>query len=423
MNVLVNPARLSGKVDAISSKSYVHRLLICAALADRETNIKIKGMSEDILATIHCLKAMGCGIDSNLKVTPINEPADTSVVLNCGESGSTARFLLPLVSYLFDSFTLTGEGKLPSRPFSPLCRALEKAGCSFSGDRLPLDGRGKIKAGDFYIEGDISSQFISGLLFVLPLLDGDSRIVLTSPLESAAYVDITIEVLKLFGINAEPFDHGFKVKGNQSYRSPGEVTAEGDWSNMAFFLCMGALGGSVKVSGLSKHSAQGDKGVIDVLKRFGVETVFTEDLSSATGSVSAETAFEMRGTEIDASPIPDLIPVLSVVASVSSGKTRIFNAKRLRLKESDRIESTYNMLSSLGADISITEDGLLIRGKEKLNGGTVDAAGDHRIVMSAAVAASVCENPVKIIGAEAVNKSYPSFFEDLKSIGGSCDVV
>ena len=227
----IMPSRLSGTLNAISSKSFAHRLLICAALADRPTSISLNGLSDDISATIRCLKAMGCRIetrDIGLLAEPLHEPRVSSVVLDCGESGSTARFLLPLAAHLFDSFTLTGSGRLPGRPFSPLCKALADAGCSFDGDTLPLTGTGKIRPGEFLIEGGVSSQFISGLLFALPLLDGDSSVALTTPLQSAAYVDMTIEVLALLGIEIERRGWGFRVRGNQRCRSPGEAQAEGD---------------------------------------------------------------------------------------------------------------------------------------------------------------------------------------------------
>jgi 3-phosphoshikimate 1-carboxyvinyltransferase len=289
---------------------------------------------------------------------------------------------------------------------------LSGAGCTFSGNTLPLSGTGRIRAGNFSIAGNVSSQFISGLLFVLPLLNVDSRVILTTPLESAAYVDMTIEVLRLFGIKIEKGKNEFRVTGNQAYISGGNVRAEGDWSNAAFFLCAGAMAGNVTVSGLSPHSAQGDREVINILARFGAET----------GECSARSK-PLRAIEIDAAQIPDLVPALAVTASAAKGVTRIYNAGRLRIKESDRIQSTFNLLSALGADAEMTSDGLVIRGKEKLRGGVVDGAGDHRIVMAAAQASCVCETPVLVKGGEAVNKSYPSFVEDFRSLGGVADVV
>ena len=446
MDIRITPSRLSGTLDAVSSKAFVHRLLICSALAEKETSINFNGMSDDIAATIRCLEAMGSSIKTErtaLIVTPIMEKRESSVILQCGESGSTARFVLPLAAHFFDSFTLTGEGRLPRRPFAPLCDALTNVGCKFDSDQLPMTVTGRIKSGNFQIAGNISSQFISGLLFVLPLLGEGSTITVTTPLESEGYVEMTIEVLSLFGIAVEKKDsspppqdssenldgsppdpvmesHVFRINGNRRYDSPGFATAESDWSNAAFFLCMGALGhlhrgGDISLRGLSMISEQGDKKIIEILNSFGAK--------AEGGTLTTARPGVLRGINIDAAHIPDLVPTLSVIAAVSEGTTRIFNAQRLRLKESDRIHSTYHMLSSLGADVHTTDDGLVIRGKRKLQGGIVDGAGDHRIVMAAATAACACEKPVVIKGFGAVNKSYPSFFGNLKTLGGVIDVV
>ncbi|MCL2190844.1 MAG: 3-phosphoshikimate 1-carboxyvinyltransferase [Treponema sp.] len=418
-------------MDAISSKSFVHRLLICAALSHKETTIRLNGTCEDILSTVRCIEAMGGSVKvgrRELIVTPMKRLPDEAskappspVVLSCGESGATARFVLPLAAYFFDSFKLVGEGKLPYRPFAPLCKALAGAGCKFDGDMLPIVGTGGIKSGKFEIAGNVSSQFISGLMFLLPLLDADSSITITTPLESAGYVSMTAEVIALFGIAIEKQGNTLRVTGNRRYDSPGTATAEGDWSNAAFFLCMGALGGSVdssiSLNGLYMRSEQGDKEVVEILRRFGatVEIGKNDVVKVSSGA--------LHGIDIDAAQIPDLIPTLAVVASVAEGETRIFNAQRLRLKESDRIRSVFGLLSSLGGDVETTDDGLLIRGKKRLNGGIVDGAGDHRIVMAAATASCVCENPVVIKGFGAVNKSYPSFFGNFKLLGGVADVV
>ena len=436
MDIRITPTRLSGTMEAISSKSFVHRLLICAALSHKETTIHMNGTCEDIFSTVRCIEAMGGSVQADRKkmiVTPFNRvPADAStskaqaapIVLRCGESGATARFMLPLAAYFFNNFKLIGEGKLPHRPFAPLCRALSSAGCRFDSETLPIVGTGGIKTGNFEIAGNVSSQFISGLMFLLPLLDADSSITITTPMESAGYVGMTAEIIALFGIAVEKKDNTFRVIGNRRYDSPGVATAEGDWSNAAFFLCMGALGGvlhgdmesAITMEGLYMPSEQGDKAVVEILRRFGAKVNVKGD------SVVTVSGGELRATDIDASQIPDLIPVLAVVASVAEGTTRVFNGKRLRLKESDRIQSTFDLLSKLGADIEIVEDGLLIHGRKKLNGGTVDGAGDHRIVMAAATASYVCENQVVIKGFGAVNKSYPSFFGNFKLLGGVADV-
>ena len=445
MDIKIIPKRLSGTIAAIPSKAFAHRLLIAAALSDKPGLVQIGKLSEDIEATMRCIEAMGAGVafetdmgacNNSLTITPIPKTRAAALMLNCGESGSTARFLLPLAAHLFDSFEMTGEGKLKSRPFYPICRTLSDSGYEFFGGALPttlpLSGRGKLQAGDFFIEGNISSQFISGLLFALPLLGAQSRINITTPLESAPYVDMTISVLRLYGIVIQKTAFGFSVPGNQKYHSPGALTVEGDWSNAAFFLCMGALGGPVSVTGLAPGSTQGDKEVLEILGRFGYvaatmqNTVTTEGAvtlcdqttQNASSPQNAGSGGRPKEIEIDASQIPDLIPVLAAVASVSNTHTRICNTSRLRLKESDRIQSTFDMLSALGANIRLDGDDMIIYGREKLRGGEVDGAKDHRIVMAAATAACACENPVVIRGAEAVGKSYPGFFEDYKALGG-----
>jgi len=429
MDIKITPSQVSGTLDVISSKSLVHRLLICAALSGKDTCINLNGISDDILSTVRCLEVMGSSVKierRKLLVTPLKKPLPdappSSVAFHCGESGTTARFILPLAAHFFDKYTLTGDGKLPQRPFAPLCEALRSVGCVFDNNRLPMTGTGRVSKGKFKIAGNISSQFISGLLLLLPLLDSESRVKVTTPLESDGYVQMTIEAMALFGIAVEKDKASYYISGNRRYDSPGTVTAEGDWSNAAFFMCMSALrgphhAGEISLRGLSMRSDQGDKEIVELLRRFGatVNTAGEEGITVKAGT--------LRGIDIDASQIPDLVPPLSVVASVAEGETKIYNARRLRLKESDRILSTSAMLSALGADVRTTEDGLIIRGKEKLRGGIVDGAGDHRIVMSAAAASCLCESPVVIKGFMAVNKSYPGFFGDFKTMGGVADVL
>jgi len=416
VDVRIAPSGVSGAVNAVPSKSAAHRLLVCAALSNEVTHIGIGAFGDDVLATVRCLRAMGHGVAETAGDLCVSLRAERGgfVELDCGESGTTARFLLPVAACLFDGFAMTGRGRLPWRPFTPLVEALAKAGCRFDGGALPLKCSGRIRPGDFEIPGGVSSQFVSGLLLALPLLSGDSRVIVTGALESAGYVEMTIDAMALFGVGVERHGNVFCVKGNQRYVSPETVAVEGDWSSAAFFFCMGALGGpvSVSVSGLPAHSRQGDWEILDVLRRFGARV----DGNAVGGGM-------LRGTDVDAAQIPDLVPALAAVASVASGRTRVFNARRLRDKESDRIKSTADMLRALGGDVEATDDGLLINGKKSLRGGAVAGAGDHRIVMAAAVASCACENPVVIEGCEAVGKSYPGFFDDFRSLGGIADVV
>ncbi len=424
MTVKVTPSPLKGRLRAISSKSCAHRALIAAGLADKATTITLNILSEDIVATMNCLKAMGCTIrqeEANGLIRLLVEPMDANksrepFVLDCNESGSTARFLLPVAASVAPQFTMTGKGKLPTRPLTPLRREMEQKGCTFQGEAMPFTVTGALQPGEYRMEGNVSSQFISGLLFALPLLAGDSRIVLTSPLESAPYVDITLETLAQFGVAIEKEANGFLVKGGQCYVSPELLDIQGDWSNGAFVLAMGAVGGDVTLTGLRPDASQGDKAIVPLLEAFGANVTAQQDAFTVKQA-------PLTGITIDVAQIPDLVPCLASVAALSKGETRIINGSRLKIKESNRIQTTHDALTALGADITMTDDGLIIRGKEKLAGGEAQGYGDHRIVMALAIAASGCANPVVIHGAEAVNKSYPGFFEDLQLMGGVVDHV
>ena len=391
MRAVLTPAPLRGEIRAIASKSQAHRLLICAALADGPTRIVCRERSEDIDATAACLRALGAQIDwadGEFSVEPLNTPRQDAV-LDCGESGSTLRFLLPVVCALGVRATLQLHGRLPQRPLEPLWTELIDHGALLS--RLP-DGSirtgGWLKGRDFTIAANVSSQFISGLLFCLPLLGGGS-VWLTGTLESASYIDMTCDALRTFGLHVSGRSASLTVSPGR-YHSPGRVEVEGDWSNAAFWLCAG-----VGCTGLNPASAQGDRAVTEAIA-----------------------AIRAGGAAIDAKNIPDLVPVLSVLAALTPGTTTFYHAQRLRLKESDRIAATCAMLTALGAEARPTEDGLQVTGARQLPGGTVDSAGDHRIAMSAAVAAAGCTGPVIVEGAQAVRKSYPAFWQDYAALGG-----
>lgn len=398
MNVKIMPSALSGRIEAIPSKSAAHRLLICAALADKETKIYCPALSKDIEATAECLRALGADIDysgGSFAVRPIESPAEDAL-LDCGESGSTLRFLLPVICALGAGARVKMHGRLPQRPLSPLWEELVAHGaklCRPEEDIISISGR--ITAGDYSIRADISSQYISGLLFALPLLGGKSRLRLEGNIESAGYIHMTRQAQQSFGLNI-PFDgESFDIAESAAYRSPGNVQVEGDWSNAAFWLVANALsGGGLELSGLWDDSLQGDKEVVYIINEI-----------------------RKGNAGIDVKNVPDLVPVLSVLAAVSPGKTEFINAGRLRIKESDRIASVCRMLSALGARCEEKAEGITVYGGS-LRGGTVDAENDHRIAMSAAVAAIACSEPVSILGAEAVNKSYPAFFEDYSKLGG-----
>ena len=399
MNITVYPSSISGTVTAPPSKSHVHRLLIAAALCEAETGIHCPGENEDIAATVRCLRALDTRTWIERKndwfsvkrdFPPFSFPCDS--ILDCGESGSTLRFLLPLCACGKGKTLITGQGRLPSRPNGPLLTALRSHGAVIEGDFLPLTARGGLQAGDFALPGNVSSQYFTGLLFALPLLDGDSTLTYTSPLESMPYVDLTLSVLRQFGVQIETIENGWIVPGNQQYTSPGTVEAEGDWSAAAFWIGANLLNNTVTVHGLNQSSCQGDKAIESLLTQIG--------------------------GKIDVTDTPDLMPILAAVAAALPGKeTRIIGAARLRLKESDRISAMEQTIRALGGKAEELPDGLVIHGM-KLTGGTVDGQNDHRVVMGAAVAATACAGPVTILGAEAVNKSYPHFWRDYEALGG-----
>ncbi|MBE5762109.1 MAG: 3-phosphoshikimate 1-carboxyvinyltransferase [Clostridiales bacterium] len=416
MDIRIKPKALSGKLTAIPSKSAAHRILILAALCDKPTKLIIGGSSQDIDATVNCLISMGAGIEKcedGLWVEPIK--LKEYPMLDCGESGSTFRFMLPVASAICQKAYFEGRGRLPDRPIGELKKALSAHGMDFSSDRLPFEISGRLSSGVYELPGNISSQYVTGLLMALPLLKEDSEIVLTSPLESKAYVDMTLTALELFNIKVDVAEGRYFIKGGQKFVSPGEIYVEGDWSNAAAMLAFGALGNGISVAGLDMNSAQGDKAILDLLNRFGANTGFADGFAYAKPG-------ELKGCTVDINETPDLLPVLAAVAACAKGETRFINAQRLKLKESDRLITTADMLKSLGIKAEALDDELIVFGGEP-NGGSVSGFGDHRLVMAAAVLSSRCKTDVMISGAQAINKSYPTFFDDIKKAGGSLDVI
>ena len=402
-------------VRAISSKSEAHRALICASLSDSETKIICTDTNADIDATASCLSSLGARIrrvDDGFVVSPISQ-VPTHAVLDANESGSTLRFLLPLVASLGADCEFIMRGRLASRPLSPLYELLCENGVSLSeAGRSPLSLSGRLPSGEYTLAANISSQYVSGMLFALSVACGRSILRLSGKVESAPYILMTLDTLKSFGADIE-FDENngiFYINGKRRLVSPSSFEVGGDWSNAAFMLVAGVIGSrALTVSNLDVQSHQGDRAIIDVLRKMGADIVFENGNFTARPS-------RLRGIRIDASDIPDLVPILSVAASVAEGETVIYNAQRLRLKESDRIESVCSTLLSLGACIRATEDGMVIFGKERLEGGEVDSFNDHRIAMSAAVASLVCDGAVTVSRFEAINKSFPSFLDNFESL-------
>lgn len=392
MDITIIPGKLSGSVTAIPSKSQAHRLLICAAFADAPTLLHCPETNRDIEATAGCLNALGADIvrtETGYEVTPVSQLPERAV-LNCHDSGSTLRFMLPLAGALGVDTTFLLEGRLPQRPLSPLWEEMERMGCSLSRPTAnTIRCQGQLRAGEYTIDGSISSQFITGLLLAASRIHGVSRIQLTGKVESKPYITMTQRAMALFGLDTSDFI----VKGGRPYLSPSELTVEGDWSNGAFFLAATALGNDVLTENLSPDSPQGDRAAAELLP-----------------------ALEQNVT-ISAADIPDLVPILSVVAACKQGAV-FTDIQRLRLKESDRVASVIAMLENLGGHAEATEDTLNVY-PTGLVGGTVDSVNDHRIAMSAAIAATVCKDPVTILGAECVKKSYPHFWTEYARLGGS----
>ena len=351
MQVRINPTKPNGTVSAIASKSDAHRAIICAALSDCDTNISISHISKDIEATLNCIKEMGADVTKNdnvYEITPIKEQRENPV-LDCNESGSTLRFLLPVLSVLGKGATFVGAGRLPERPMGLIIDLLKAHGNDFSAKSLPITVFGKTLPGTFSIAGNVSSQFISGLLFALPLLSKESKIRLTSPLESSAYVDMTIKTLKRFGADVSFNGNEYSVAPIGTYHSPKQYFVEGDWSNAAFFMALGALKGSVTVRNLNLDSDQSDKQILDVLKLAGVDVHVAQDEITVSKS-------PIKPFDFDVSQCPDLFPVMSILACGAQGKITLYNARRLRMKESDRIKTTKELILNLGGKAEETED-------------------------------------------------------------------
>ncbi len=412
MNITLKPSCPAGKIEAISSKSAAHRILICAAFADGDTVVRCDRTNKDIEATAACLCALGASIRYDAPyfyVKPIKTPVN-GAYLPCNESGSTLRFLLPIVPALGIEASFDMRGRLPQRPLSPLYEELSAHGACLSAQGSnPLRCQGTLVGDEYRIRGDVSSQFISGLLFALTFSRKGGRLVIEGETQSAPYIDMTVDALSLFGAAPEKTENGYVVKENITLHSPAEITVEGDWSNAAFPLCMGAIGkGEVTVTGLNPLSHQGDRAIVQILRRFGA------DVTENDGEFTVKGGKELHGIEIDASQIPDMVPSLATVASVARGTTVIYGAERLRIKESDRLMSVSAMLSALGADVTETDDGLIISGKSSLSGGVVECFNDHRIAMSACVASAASTADTVIRGAECASKSYPDFWTDVQ---------
>lgn len=421
MDIQIENAPLSGCIRAISSKSDVHRFLIAAALSDGCSCIRFTTLSDDIKATANALCALCANISFHSETEGFraevkgNLKKNGAPALFAGECGTTARLLLPVAAALYDAYTLDGAPGLRRRPLEPLCEAMRAGGAEVSGNFLPISCRGRLKSGVYEIRGDVSSQYISGLLFALPLLTGDSEIRLITPLVSAGYVDMTLKTLRRFGIQIKKNTWGYRVPGGQRFHAVPDYTAEGDWSNALFWLCAGALGGKVTVTGLLPDSLQRDKNAVAVLAEAGSAIKWFGDKITVA-------AAPLRAVSFNGEDMPDALPALAAALTTADGVSQIRGGARLKIKESDRLHTTAEMIRALGGSIECQPDGFIIRGST-LCGGICDAANDHRIAMSAAILATKTAGGAVVCGAEAVAKSYPSFFEDFQKLGGKCHVL
>ena len=421
MDVSITPHNLFGTVEAISSKSCAHRALICASFANGTTNITCPYISDDIQVTVECLKALGTTIartKQGFRVVPAKEQnRPQSAQLNCKESGTTLRFILPLLGVLNIKATITAEGRLFSRPLEPFISELSAHGMSFSWqDEKTLEVSGKLIGGLFELPGDISSQFISGLMLALPLLDKPSTIQIVGPIQSKAYLSITEKVMSDFGVTTlfESKSSTYTIR-SQQYVCPGVYLIEGDWSNAAPWLVAGAIGQGVEVAGLSMQSVQGDRTILAALSLVGARI-------SRQQTSAAVMMDHLRPFTISVDEVCDLAPILAALAAFIPGSSKLTNIQRLRLKESDRVQSICNTLKAFGVAVKLSEDQttLVITGGKQPTSCIVDSYHDHRIVMMATILASYATGPVIITHAEAINKSYPLFFEHFTKLGGTC---
>lgn len=425
MDVLIQPHELSGTISAIASKSVAHRMLILSALCDGITDLTLRQTSQDIDATARCLAALGCSIAATrmgFRMVPLTKRGlKKQPRLDVGESGSTLRFLLPVVCALGFDAHISCHGRLAQRPLAPLDEQLRAHGATLEWiDASTLHVSGTLTAGQFILPGNVSSQFVSGLLMAAPLMSQSTLIAVSEPIESQGYIALTIDALASFGVTVSEGHqiidgtpcHTYHISSDATLVSPGSITVEGDWSNAAFWLAAGALStDTVTVSNLNMQSRQGDRSVLAALSMFGA-------LVTRRGTSASSVRQALHAHTLDVSGIPDLVPPLAAVAAVAPGTTRLTNAGRLRLKESDRLQTVRDALSALGGKARIEEDDLVIEGVPALTGGTVDAANDHRIAMMAAICGAFASGPTTVEDAACVTKSYPAFFDDFRSLGG-----
>ena len=416
MSIVIEPNRLEGCVHIPPSKSMAHRAIICASLARGKSTITHIEYSKDIQATISAMKALGTMIfeyDDYLEIDGTTTFMKNKCDIDCCESGSTLRFMIPISIVCESMIHFSGEGRLGQRPLDIYYKIFDEQHIAYlyKEDCLDLYIQGQLQPGVFHIPGNISSQFISGLLFALPLLDGNSKIIITTPLESKGYVDLTIQMLNQFGISV--INHDYQeliIKGQQCYR-PCQYEVESDFSQAAFYLVAGALNNHVVMQGLNLSSYQGDKEAIDILEMMGCQLICNDNGYQIVSQ-------QLHGTNIDGSQCPDIIPVISLACALAKGTSTIYNVGRLRMKECDRLTATVETINRLGGEAIEKEDAIVINGVECLQGGNVCSYNDHRMAMMEAIASTICKDSVVIDNERCVEKSYPNFWKDFQSLGG-----
>ena len=404
-NITVSPGLLSGSVTAPPSKSAAHRAILCAAMCDGVSEISNVAYSQDILATIAAVKILGAEVTQNGSVLIIKGIGIRRNLCGenifCNESGSTLRFIIPIALAFGGSFSVSGAGRLMKRPLEDYYRIFDEKNIKYKIEAQQIEFEGNLTGGDYYLSGNVSSQYITGLLFALPLLGVESRIHITTPVESVGYLDMTIAMMKRFGVEiyTQSDYREFVIAGNQQYKSQ-NIAIEGDYSQAAFYLVANEMGSCVDIEGLDEKTSQGDKAILQIVRQMRERS-------------------EKRC--IDVSQTPDLVPILSVLAAKAYGITEFVGAGRLRLKESDRLSAVAEELTKLGAEIEEKEDSLIIHGNCSFTGGKTDSHNDHRIAMSLAIAATTASGSVEISGADSVQKSYADFWEKFQMLGGLID--
>ena len=407
----IKPSTLNGEIQAPPSKSFAHRMLICAYLSGKEITVKNVGSSDDALVTLNALKTLGAKVQtiSDGVVIKKGKISSDKLIIDCNESGSSLRFLLPVACALGVKATFTGKGKLLQRPIKELVDSLNGHGADIDGYTV----NGKLKSGKYFVDGSISSQYITGLLLALSALDGESEIIVNGTLVSEPYVNITLSVLKDFGVKFSKTENGYKIVGGYNVEKT-EFTVEGDWSGVAFPLVAGAVSGKVTVTGLDLNSVQGDREILNVLKSFGASVNFGKN------SVTVEKS-KLNGVTLDMDSVPDLCQIVSVLGAYASGKTEIYGVERLKIKESDRIKAIIEMLGGCGVSAEYDGEKITVHGKTPL-GATLSGGKDHRTVMSSVVLLTGADGDGTVTGAEYYTKSYPEFVTDYKKLGGKLNV-